>query len=132
MPPNNVFRSHLNRYLAAVFTLALWQSCAGGQPELELELKEKARAEGLGLVRILNFRIDEITFDPINREQRESFSKYYFNQSRSSPDGRTIVGYYYGPMTGMHNKLTWQDLADTGDAVLLRGVNRSGMEYSEP
>src|SRR2546428_8434232 len=112
---NMVNSSHLIRYLVAVLTLALRQSCAGAHLELELELTAKGRSEGWGLVRVLNFRIDEITFSPKNREQRESFSKYYLNVNRTAPDGRTIIGYYYGPMTGMHNKLTLQDLSPSNN-----------------
>jgi len=74
--------------------IAITSSCTGADHSLVQELRRKAETEGLGLIRVLNFRSDEITFEPMKRQQRDPFSWWYLMTNVSSPEGSSIIGIY--------------------------------------
>src|ERR1700736_1169099 len=83
------------RAIAVVIGAALLMmasACSVADRDLVRELRQKGHDEGLGLIRVLNFRSDEITLEPMNRQQRDPFSWWYLMTNVSSPDGSSIIG----------------------------------------
>jgi WD40 repeat protein len=85
------------RAIAVVIGAALLMmvsACSVADRNLVRELRHKGREHGLGLIRVLNFRSDEITFEPMNRQQRDPFSWWYLMTHVSSPDGSAVIAIY--------------------------------------
>jgi hypothetical protein len=91
--------------------VAITSSCTAADPSLVQELRHKAQTEGLGLIRVLNFRSDEITFEPMNRTQRDPFSWWSFYNNTMSPDGTSVLGVYNRYTSGKKRQdITLEDL----------------------
>lgn len=85
------------RAIAVVIGAALLMmasACSVADRDLVLELRQKGHDHGLGLIRVLNFISDEITFEPMNRQQRDPFSWWYLMTNVSSPDGSAVIAIY--------------------------------------
>ena len=79
---------------AGLSLMLLASSCRAADSSLVRELRRKGRDQGLGLIRVLNFISDEITFDPEERRQKDPFSWWYLMNITSSPDGTSLIGIY--------------------------------------
>jgi len=108
--------------------ILLASSCSAGDHDLVRELRQKGHDQGLGLIRVLNFVSDEVTFDPPRRFQRDPFSWWSFYNNTTSPDGRSIIGVYDSLMSGRKG----QDI--TLEDIRAGRVKRQspGIVYSDP
>src|SRR5260370_27804673 len=55
-------------------------------------------------MRVLNERVDEVGFHLTERSQRDHFAPFDLLTCRGSPEGRRLIGYYYGPSTAYIRK----------------------------
>jgi hypothetical protein len=104
------------RAIAVVIGAALLMmasACSVADRGLVRELRKKGHDEGLGLIRVLNFISDEITFEPMKRQQRDPFSRWDLHGTRASPKGTSLLGSYGTVTSGREGEyLTTEDFRE--------------------